>query len=105
MSLSVFSTVSWHYRPGRNRYAEAIAGDVYMHSFRRRHVRVIAAVCGLAALVVLGVSSAVVGTPNFPPRIVPLSGSMTLGGTSTVTTALPSPEIASASPAVKAPHK
>jgi hypothetical protein len=76
-----------------------------MHSFRRRHARVIAAVCGLAALLVLGVSSAAVDAPAISPRIVPLSGSMTLGDTSTMTTPLPSPEIASASPTVKAPHK
>ena len=48
-------------------------------------------------LLVLGVSSAAVDTPAPQPRIIPLSGSMTLGGTSTVTTALLSPEVASAS--------
>jgi len=56
-------------------------------------------------LLVLGVSSAAVDAPAPQPRIIPLSGSMTLGGTSTVTTALLSPEVASASPTVKAPHK
>jgi hypothetical protein len=76
-----------------------------MHPFRRRHARVIAVICGLGALLVLGVSSAVVDAANLPPRIMPLSGSMTVGVTSTVTTPLPSPEIASASPTVKAPHK
>lgn len=76
-----------------------------MHSFRRRHARVISAICGLVALLVLGVSSAAVDAPAISPRIAPLSGSMTLGGTSTITTPPPSAEIASASPTVKAPHK
>jgi hypothetical protein len=76
-----------------------------MHSLRQRPARIAAALCGLIALLVLGVSSAAVDAPPRQPRIMPLSGSMTLGGTAAATTALPSPEIASASPTVKAPHK
>lgn len=70
---------------------------VHMHSLRQRPARIVAALCGLIALLVLGVSSAAVDAPALQPRIIPLSGSMTLGGTSTVTTALLSPEVASAS--------
>jgi hypothetical protein len=76
-----------------------------VHSLRQRPARIVAARCGRIALLVLGVSSAAVDAPAPQPRIIPLSGSMTLGGTSTVTTALLSPEVASASPTVKAPHK
>ena len=76
-----------------------------MHSLRQRPARIVAALCGLIALLVLGVSSATVDAPAPQPRIIPLSGSMSLAGTSTVTTALLSPEVASASPTVKAPHK
>ena len=76
-----------------------------MHSLRQRPARIVAALCGLIALLVLGVSSATVDAPAPQPRIIPLSGSMTIGSTSTVTTAPPSPEMASASPTVKAPHK
>ena len=63
-----------------------------MHSLRQRPARIVAALCGLIALLVLGVSSAAVDAPAPQPRIIPLSGSMSLGGTSTVTTALLSPE-------------
>jgi hypothetical protein len=76
-----------------------------MHSFRKRYGRLIAGLCGLIALLVLGVLSAVVDAPSIPPQVVPLSGSMTLGGTSTLSTPPPSPEIMSASPAVKATPK
>ena len=76
-----------------------------MHSLRQRPARIVAARCGRIALLVLGVSSAAVDAPAPQPRIIPVSGSMTLGGTAAVTTALLSPEVASASPTVKAPHK
>jgi hypothetical protein len=76
-----------------------------MHSFRRRRVRFIAALCGLIAFLVLGALSAAVEAPVMSPRVVPLSGSMTLGGTSTLSTPPPTPEVVSASPTVKAPHK
>jgi hypothetical protein len=76
-----------------------------MHTFRRRYARVIAAICALVALLILGVSSATDNAPANSPRILPVTGSMTLGGTATTTTPPPSPEIASASPTVKAPHK
>ena len=75
-----------------------------MHSLRQRPARIVDAL-RLIALLVLGVSSAAVDAPALQPRIIPVSGSMTLGGTATVTTALLSPEVASASPTVKAPHK
>ena len=50
-----------------------------MHSLRQRPARIVAALCGLIALLVLGVSSAAVDAPAPQPRIIPLSGSMTLG--------------------------
>ena len=103
--LSVLSAVTWHHRGRSDHHARYLQETVHMHSLRQRPARIVAALCGLIALLVLGVSSAAVDAPAPQPRIIPLSGSMTLGGTSTVTTALLSPEVASASPTVKAPHK
>ena len=76
-----------------------------MHRIHQRPVRIVAAAGGLIALLVLGVTSAVVNAPAPQPTVIPLSGAMTLGSTATTTTPPAAPEIASASPAVKAPHK
>jgi len=103
--LSVLSAVSWHHLGRSDHHARYLQEAVHMHSLRQRPARIVAALCGLIALLVLGVSSAAVDAPALQPRIIPLSGSMTIGSTSTVTTAPPSPEMASASPTVKAPHK
>jgi hypothetical protein len=75
------------------------------HTTGQRRARIAAAIAGLIALLILGVTSAAVDTPTPQPWVVPVSSSMSLGGTSTMSTPPTSPEVASASPMVKAPHK